>query len=147
MYCITDFLYPWCNSVFIIIADPAGIPNKPSQTYTDGDSTLKLFCVVDANPPIADQAVNKWTRLDYDMSRTTTTLESGSDNLRTLVLTISNVIREDIGIFTCEAQNTLGSIATKDYTVDPVACEFSFLWRKHSLFNRDSFTSGTIEVI
>nr|QRF78300.1 nephrin [Membranipora membranacea] len=99
----------------------AGIPNNPSQTYTDGDSTLKLFCVVDANPPIADLATNKWTRLDYDMGRATQSLESGSGNLRTLVLTISSVIREDIGTFTCEAQNSLGSAAMKDYTVDPVA--------------------------
>lgn len=110
--------------LLVVIIDAAGIPNNPSQTYTDGDSTLKLFCVVDANPPIADLATNKWTRLDYDMGRATQSLESGSGNLRTLVLTISSVIREDIGTFTCEAQNSLGSAAMKDYTVDPVACEY-----------------------
>ncbi|XP_067942900.1 nephrin-like isoform X2 [Watersipora subatra] len=93
----------------------AGIPNSPTQEYNDG--VLKLHCTIDSNPPVTlSQA--KWTRLDYDMARATPSID-GEGTERTITLTISGVVREDVGTFTCEAENAFG-IVTKEYTVTPV---------------------------
>lgn len=107
--------------MIVCISDGPSIPNSPSQTYTDGDSTLKLSCVIDANPSVTgDQA--SWKRADYDMGRATQSIDPGQGNLVTAVMTVTNVVSEDIGKFTCEATNSLGTVS-KDYTVNPVACK------------------------
>ena len=60
------------------------------------------------------------------MSRTNQTLTiSGSKS--TLTLAIPDVVRNDIGTFTCEANNTFGT-ATKEYTVNPVPCKCIIYW-------------------
>jgi len=84
-----------------------------------GQGTLNLICEINANP--MNEANNKWTRLEYDMTRTTAT-QTGSGSRRTLILTINNFVKDDLGDFTCQAENKYGT-ASKQHTVTPVPCK------------------------
>lgn len=107
------------SPAIVCYIDGAGIPNKPTQTLVG--EQLQLNCVIDANPPI-DITNVRWSRLNYNMGRTSQKV-TGSGYSRTLTLSINNVVRADIGTFTCEANNTFGS-ATREYTVTPVPCKY-----------------------
>lgn len=111
--------------------DGPGIPNSPTQSYEG--KTLKLHCVIDANPAVSTKQAS-WTRSNYEMTRTTVTISSSPGNLRTLTLVIKNVVRQDIGKFTCEANNTYG-VTSKEYTVTPVACKWKWLFNNSNTFS------------
>ena len=78
--------------------------------------------MVDANPPVAD-GNGRWSRADYDKG--TLRIETSDSKLRSIILSIPAVERNDIDAFTCDASNDYGS-ATKVYKVKPVDCMFIY---------------------
>ena len=73
--------------------------------------------MVDANP-LTDTMVT-WSRAGYDLSRTVTSYVDGRYSL-----TIIEVVKEDSGVFTCNANNGIGEAATAD-TALVVKCTYS----------------------
>lgn len=96
----------------VLFIDPAGIPRTSGSLTVDSGQNAVLECEVDANP--IDENTVKWSRANFDMSRTTTTLDQTvtARNRAVSKLTVNGVTKTDAGQFYCEASNGLGSAIT-----------------------------------
>ena len=73
----------------------------------DPGTNATFECTVDANPMV-DKMVT-WSRVGYDMSRTVTSYVDGR-----YTLIVLGLVKDDSGVFTCNANNGIGKAVTAD---------------------------------
>ena len=108
--------------------DAAGITDHTKHVLMDPGSNATFECTVDANP-VTDGMIT-WSRDGYDMSRTVTSFNAGRSTL-----TVHDLMKDDSGVFTCNANNGIGEVA-KAETALVVKCEY--LGSPHNPFQDQS---------
>ena len=103
-----------CHSINIfkaklfVITVPASITSITDSVSKNIGSTAKFECVAEANPMVPNMIV--WSRDGFDMTKTKQTYDSSGKSY----LTVTQLAKEDSGMFTCTADNRIGSPATKE---------------------------------
>ncbi|KAK6173113.1 hypothetical protein SNE40_016632 [Patella caerulea] len=85
---------------------PPSITRITDTVMEDEGGTAFFECIADANPLVPNMV--RWTRENYDMSKTKVTYENGKG-----YLTVYDLDKADTGEFICTADNRIGSEVTK----------------------------------
>ncbi|XP_006816881.2 limbic system-associated membrane protein-like [Saccoglossus kowalevskii] len=97
---------PQSQDAQLTVLVPASIITSPSdQTVTEGTNTVPLQCAATGKP---NAITYTWKKGSSDISR------GGRYSLNGGSLTISNIVREDDGIYICYASNGVGQHAISD---------------------------------
>lgn len=88
------------------IVDPASITTITTPIMKDEGGMAYFVCNAKANPKIDNMV--RWSRDNYDMSKTRQMYDNG-----TSYLTVYELSRTDTGTFTCSAYNGFGKVVTR----------------------------------
>ena len=104
-------------TIVICPVDAAEIKRISSPVYIDPGRRGVVECVVDGNP--IDASMITWQRTDFNLAgRALINTESSKSTL-----TLLNMTRADNGVFSCVADNKIGTVAVGEAEVI-VKCEF-----------------------
>lgn len=90
----------------LFIVDPASITTITTPIMKDEGGMAYFVCNAKANPKIDNMV--RWSRDNYDMSKTRQMYDNG-----TSYLTVYELSRTDTGTFTCSAYNGFGKVVTR----------------------------------
>ena len=101
---MNNFIFP--SNKYVYIIDPASITTITTPIMKDEGGMAYLVCNAKANPKIDNMV--RWSRDNYDMSKTRQMYDNG-----TSYLTVYELSRTDTGTFTCSAYNGFGKVVTR----------------------------------
>lgn len=102
---------------FSFLTDATVIKSITSPVKADKGGTAHFECVADANPQIDNMV--RWSREDYDMTKTKQRYENGKS-----FLTVLQLEKTDRGKFKCTASNGIGKPVSKEAMLI-VKCEYT----------------------
>lgn len=94
--------------IYVFFTDPATITTITEKVYKNIGGTAYFECIAIANPMVSNMIT--WSRESFDMTKTKQTYDSDGKGY----LTVTELAKDDSGMFKCTADNRIGEPATRE---------------------------------
>ena len=94
--------------IWFFFTDPATIATITEKVYQNIGGTAYFECIAIANPMVSNMIT--WSRESFDMTKTKQTYDFGGHGY----LTVTELAKDDSGMFKCTADNRIGEPATQE---------------------------------